>query len=221
MSAGPIRPIRRLLRDALGTALPPGVAPSLLEPVPDPLGRLLGRYARTRGPFVPKEPAVLFGLGVAVVTDALRRLAGSGRVAEGEFRPLGRSGTEVSDDRSGDGAREFVDAEVLRLLRRRSLAALRAEVEPVPADALGRFLPAWNGIVAPPKPAQSNGIDHGGSQSGQSGSVRAPRGPDALLRAVEQLAGGILPASAVETLILPARVARLLAGDAGRTDVRR
>ncbi len=195
-----------LLRDALGTALPPGVAPSLLEPMTDPLGRLLGRYARTRGPFVPREPASVFGLGIAVVTDALRRLAGSGRVVEGEFRPLGRSGPDPSTDHSGDGAREFVDAEVLRLLRRRSLAALRAEVEPVPAEALGRFLPAWNGIVSPSKPVQRKGFDRAASYPSAPVAVRAPRGPDALLRAIEQLAGAILPASAVETLVLPARV---------------
>ncbi len=195
-----------LLRDALGTALPPGVAPSLLEPVPDPLGRLLGRYARTRGPFVPKEPAAVFGLGVAVVTDALRRLAGSGRVAEGEFRPLGRSGPGVDADRPGEGVREFVDAEVLRLLRRRSLAALRAEVEPVPAEALGRFLPAWNGVLPSSKSKQANGFDRAGTYSSTPAALRTPGGMDALLRAVEQLAGAILPASAVETLILPARV---------------
>ena len=170
-----------VLRDALGTALPPGIAESLLEQVPDPLGRLLGRYARTHGPFVPAEPAARFGLGVAVVTDALRRLTGSGRLAEGEFRPLGAGGTQ------GPVGREFVDAEVLRLLRRRSLAALRAEVEPVERQALARFLPAWNGI----------GIVRG---------VAALRGVDGLLRAVEQLAGALVPASALESLILPARV---------------
>jgi ATP-dependent Lhr-like helicase len=195
-----------LLRDALGTALPPGVAPSLLEPVADPLGRLLGRYARTRGPFVPKEPAAVFGLGVAVVTDALRRLAGSGRVAEGEFRPLGRSGIEVDADGPGEGVREFVDAEVLRLLRRRSLAALRAEVEPVPAEALGRFLPAWNGVLPTSKAKQGNGFGLAGTYSSSPMATRTASGTDALLRAVEQLAGAILPASAVETLILPARV---------------
>jgi ATP-dependent Lhr-like helicase len=174
-----------LLRDALGTALPPGIAESLLTAIDDPLGRLLGRYARTHGPFVAAEPATRFGLGVAVVTDALRRLTGSGRLAEGEFRPLGS--TEV---RGGDvgGGSEFVDAEVLRLLRRRSLAALRAEVEPVEKQALAKFLPAWNGI----------GIVRG------SDSLR---GTDGLLRAIEQLAGALVPASALESLILPARIA--------------
>ena len=172
-----------LLRDALGTPLPPGIAASLLTAVEDPLGRLLGRYARTHGPFVAAEPASRFGLGVAVVTDALRRLAGSGRLAEGEFRPLG------SMERWGDtgGGPEFVDAEVLRLLRRRSLAALRAEVEPVEKRALARFLPAWNGI----------GVQRGSA---------ALRGTEGVLRAVEQLAGAVLPASALESLVLPARI---------------
>ncbi len=219
-----------LLRDALGTALPPGIAPSLLQPVADPLSRLLGRYARTRGPFVAKDAAATFGLGVAVVTDALRRLAGSGRVAEGEFRPLGQpalstgaagpAGSGDGEPTGADGAREFVDAEVLRLLRRRSLAALRAEVEPVPADAMGRFLPAWNGIVAPPMPTKplpageydwSNGglpgrAGGGARSAGARPAARTPGGIDALLRAIEQLAGAVLPASAVETLVLPARV---------------
>ncbi len=168
-----------MLRDALGTPLPAGVAESLLEPVEDPLGRLLRRYARTHGPFLASEAATRFGLGVAVVTDAVRRLTASGRVAEGEFRPLGAAG-------GGDAGPEFVDAEVLRLLRRRSLAALRAEVEPVDKRAFARFLPAWNGI----------------------GQRRAElRGVDGLLRAVEQLAGAVVPASALESLVLPARVA--------------
>ncbi len=173
-----------ILRDALGTALPTGIAESLLTSIDDPLGRLLGRYARTHGPFVAAEPASRFGLGIAVVTDALRRLTGSGRLAEGEFRPLGST-----DVRGGDagGGSEFVDAEVLRLLRRRSLAALRAEVEPVEKQALARFLPAWNGI------------------GGNAGSD-ALRGTDGLLRAVEQLAGALIPSSALESLVLPARI---------------
>ncbi|MDQ3457266.1 MAG: DEAD/DEAH box helicase, partial [Actinomycetota bacterium] len=157
------------VRDALGVALPVGVPEAFTEPVADPLGDLVSRYARTHGPFAVDEPARRLGLGVAVVTAALQRLAGSGRVVSGEFRP------------GGVGA-EWCDAEVLRRLRRRSLARLRQEVEPVPTEALARFLPGWQ-------------------QVGGRG-----RGVDAVLAVVEQLAGAIVPASALETLVLPSRV---------------
>jgi ATP-dependent helicase Lhr and Lhr-like helicase len=158
------------LRDALGVPLPVGVPAAFTEPVPDPLGDLIARYARSHGPFHAVGAAGRFGLGVTVVTDTLRRLAAGGRVVDGDFTP-GVSGTE------------WCDAQVLRLLRRRSLAALRKEAEPVDPVALGRFLPAWQHV--------------GGSL----------RGADGVLRAVEQLGGCAVPASALERLVLPARVA--------------
>src|SRR6202167_28000 len=102
------------LRDGLGVALPPGVPDAFTEPVPDPLGDLVARYARTHGPFTAATVAQRFGLGTAVTTDALRRLAADGRVAEGEFLPGGR-GTE------------WCETGMLRLLRRRCLAKLRRE----------------------------------------------------------------------------------------------
>ena len=80
------------LRDALGAALPVGVPEVFLEPVPDPLGDLVARYARTHGPFTAHDVAAWFGLGPAVVTDALRRLVGAGRVVEGELRPIESGG---------------------------------------------------------------------------------------------------------------------------------
>ncbi|WP_405140355.1 ATP-dependent helicase [Sphaerisporangium sp. NBC_01403] len=159
------------LRDALGVPLPMGVPHAFIEPVADPLGDLLARHARTRGPFPATTAAVRFGLGVAVVVDALRRLASSGRVVSGEFRP-------------GGWGEEWCDAGVLRQLRRRSLARLRKEVEPVPPEALGAFSPAWHGIT----------------------EGRSARGMDALVHAIEQLQGAAVPASALETLILPSRV---------------
>ncbi|MEU8135232.1 Lhr family helicase [Streptodolium elevatio] len=162
------------LRDALGTPLPVGVPEAFTEPVKDPLGDLLARHARTRGPFHAADAAARFGLGTAVVTGAYQRLSATGRVVSGEFRP-GGAGTE------------WCDAEVLRMLRRRSLAALRHEVEPVPPLALARFLPVWQGA--------------GGS------AARGLRGVDGLVRAVEQLQGAAVPASALEKLVLPSRVA--------------
>ena len=158
------------LRDALGVPLPVGLPEAFLEPVADPLGDLVSRYARTHGPFVAGDVAARLGLGVAVVSDTLHRLGSSGRMVHGEFRP-GGSGTE------------WCDAEVLRSLRRRTLAKLRREVEPVPAVALARFVPAWQQV---------------GSSSG--------RGVDAVLRAIEQLQGAPVPASALESLVLPSRV---------------
>ncbi len=163
------------LRDALGVALPVGMPQAFLEPVPDPLGDLIARHARTHGPFTARDVADWFGLGMAVVADVLRRLVSAGRVVEGELRPIESGG--------GVHGNDFCDAEVLRTLRRRSLAALRAEVEPVPAVDLARFLPAWQGVGA------------------------GMRGTEGVLRAVEQLAGAVLPASALETLVLPSRVA--------------
>ncbi|HEX4018684.1 MAG TPA: ATP-dependent helicase [Frankiaceae bacterium] len=158
------------LRDALGVPMPVGVPDVFLEPVNDPFGDLISRFARTRGPFVAADAAARYGLGSSLVTAALDRLAAKGRILSGEFRP-------------GGSGLEWCDAEVLRMLRRRSLAKLRREVEPVPLAALSRFLPDWLG-------------------TGKS----ARRGVDALARAIEQLAGAAIPASALETLVLPARV---------------
>ncbi|TBL27083.1 DEAD/DEAH box helicase, partial [Verrucosispora sp. SN26_14.1] len=158
------------LRDALGVALPVGVAEAYLEPVADPLGDLVARYARTHAPFAASTCAARFGLGVFVVEQTLRRLGATGRVVSGEFTPES-VGTQ------------WCDAEVLRLLRRRSLAALRREIEPVPPRALASFLPRWQ----------------------QVGS--SARGVEAVAAALEQLQGVSVPASALERLVLPARVA--------------
>ena len=125
--------------------------------------------AHTRA-FPASDPAARFGLSTAVVDAALTRLVGSGRIVEGAFRPGGR-------------AREWCDVEVLRVIRRRSLAKLRQEVEPVEAAVLGRFLTSWHGI----------------------GSMRT--GLDGLLDAIEQLQGAPLVASLLEFDILPSRVA--------------
>jgi ATP-dependent Lhr-like helicase len=157
------------LRDALGTPLPIGVPVAFIEPVDDPLGDLVGRFARTHGPFTALDVAERLGLGTAVALETLRRLAQQRRVVEGEFRP-------------GSSGSEWCDTEVLRRLRARSLAALRHEVEPVDAATLGRFLPAWQHVTEP------------------------LRGVDGVVQVIDQLSGVALPASAWESLVLPARV---------------
>ncbi|MGK9146144.1 ATP-dependent helicase [Plantibacter flavus] len=173
------------LRDALGTPLPIGVPVAFTEPVSDPLGDLLARYARTHGPFTTGEAARRFGLGAAVVQHTLGRLADAGRVVKGEFLPAGRQHTGGADDAQDRGptdATEWCDAGVLRKLRIRSLAALRHEVEPVDQQAFARFLPVWQHV--------------GGKL----------RGVDGVAAVIDQLAGAPVPASAWESLILPSRV---------------
>ena len=157
------------LRDGLGVPVPAGTPDAFTDPVDDPLADLVARYARTHGPFTTDDVATRLGLGAAVVRHTLQRLAGQGRVLDGEFRPAG-SGTE------------WCDAEVLRRLRRRSLAKLRQEIEPVEPETLGRFLSAWQ---------------HVGGRL---------RGIDGVLSVVDQLAGCAVPASALEPLVLGARV---------------
>ncbi|MGZ5363982.1 MAG: DNA glycosylase AlkZ-like family protein, partial [Mycobacterium sp.] len=104
-----------LLRDGIGVAVPVGVPTAFTEGVDDPLGELLGRYARTRGPFTTHDAAGRFGLGLRVTADVLGRMATDGKLIRGEF----------TTDTEGD---QWCDADVLKILRRRSLAALRAQV---------------------------------------------------------------------------------------------
>ncbi len=164
-------------RDAVGVQPPRGVPDLFLAPTVDALDSLLLRWARSHAPFTARDPALRWGLPAALVHDTLRRLEAAGSILGGEFRP-------------GGVEREWCDADVLRSLRRRSLARLRREVEPVPSVALARFLPAWHGV---------------GSEAGTA---------ERLLDVVAQLEGVFVPWSIYERDVLPARVrgyqARLL-----------
>ncbi|MFN3216908.1 MAG: DNA glycosylase AlkZ-like family protein [Acidimicrobiales bacterium] len=157
------------LRDALGVALPPGLPAAFTEPVERPVHDLVARYARTHGPFTEREVAGWLGLGVDRVHAVLVDLQTEALVTAGEFRP-------------GGSEREWCDEDVLRRLRRRSLAALRHEVEPVDPDAYARFLPLWQGVG------------------------RNRRGTDAVAEALTVLEGTPLVASSLETDVLASRV---------------
>ncbi|MFH5822538.1 ATP-dependent helicase [Georgenia sp. AZ-5] len=217
------------LRDALGTALPLGLPDSVLQPVPDPLGDLVRRHARTHGPFTARDVAARLGLAPGAVQAVLADLVRTGVLVEGRLSPA-RAATDGSDGAAGvpapaepgaagpgaghgaagrddaepgDGALtllgpdglepvaapavEYCDAEVMRRIRRRSLARLRSEVEPVVPQTLGVFTPRWQ-HVAP------------------VGARPDLRGADGVLTVVDQLAGALVPASALESLVLPARV---------------
>jgi ATP-dependent Lhr-like helicase len=156
-------------RDALGAALPVGVPAVFAEPVPAPLEGLVARFARTHGPFRARDAAERLGTTLERVAGALSSLEAKGRVVRGEFRPGGLE-------------REWCDVDVLRSLRRRSLAALRREVEPVDAATLARFLPEWHAVIRPRS------------------------GPNALADTIEQLQGAAIHASILETDVLPMRV---------------
>ena len=160
-----------LLRDGVGVAVPVGVPAIFTEGAADPLGELLGRYARTHGPFTTPDAASRFGLGQRVAADVLGRMAIDGRLVRGEFTDL------------AEGGDQWCDADVLKILRRRSLAALRAQVEPVSTTAYARFLPAWQQV-----------------------GVERSSGINGLAAAIDQLAGVPIPASAVEPLVFSARV---------------
>ena len=156
-------------RDAIGCSLPLGLPMAFTDPVPRPLEELVGRYSRTHGPFLADEVARRLGLPIERVSGALAALEADERLVRGEFRPEGV-------------AREWCDVEVLRQLRRRSLATLRKEVEPVEQAALARFLPMWHGI-----PGERRGID-------------------ALVETLGLLQGAAIVASTLETDVLPARL---------------
>ncbi|MDQ3676011.1 MAG: DEAD/DEAH box helicase [Actinomycetota bacterium] len=130
-----------LYRDALGAVPPGGLPDAFTADVPDALAKLLARFASTRGPFTTAEVRERYGIDAAAV---LQRLERDGELIRGELRP-------------GGCEREWCDPEVLRRLRRASLAALRKEIEPADQRALAAFLPSWQGVDR--HPAAGAGID--------------------------------------------------------------
>lgn len=220
------------LRDGLGIMPAVALPTALLEPVAEPLEDLVSRYARTHIPFTAQQAAEHFSrltpVGVGVLTPVLQRLQQQRRLSSGEFLP------EVLRAPGAVGV-EWVDAQVLRTIRARSLAALREEIEPVSAQVYGVFLPSWQNVrslsvrvaqtlpeasaygafvpsrrtatvvderVAPLSPAAENSADNGLDSAAQNSATAI----EDLLTATDQLAGVRVPASALETLILPARV---------------
>ncbi len=157
-------------RDALGTPMPPGLAEVFLQAPADPTMEIIRRYGRTHGPFTTADIATRYQLQVPAVEAVLRGLNSQGKLLEGEFRPNGHH-------------REWCDPEVLRQIRRKSLARLRREIEPVEQSTFVRFSTRWQGVTVP------------------------RRGLDALLDTIEALQGAALLVSELETEILPARVA--------------
>ncbi|MGM1030410.1 MAG: ATP-dependent helicase [Actinomycetota bacterium] len=157
------------LRDALGVPPPPGVPSALLETVLDPIGDVVARHARTHGPFTVEDVGARLSLAPAVARSALRALEAQGRVLSGAYRP-------------GGSGEEWIDAQVLSKLKRRSLQALRSDVEPVDHAVFADHLLAHQHVTRP------------------------LTGADGLLEALDGLEGLPLPLSALETLILPSRV---------------
>ncbi len=158
-----------LYRDALAITLPDDVPEAFLTAATEPLHEILRRHAKTHGPFTTFEAAERYGLQAATVEPVLQALQSSGKLLEGEFRPSGYH-------------REWCDPEVLQQIRRKSLARLRSEIEPVEPHTLARFVARWQGVSAP----------------------RSGLGP--LLDTVESLQGAALLASELEREILPARI---------------
>ena len=158
-----------LYRDALGGAPPGGLPAAFLEDVPDALRRLLARYAATHGPFTTAELRARYGVDCSAV---LRELERAGGLVRGELRP-------------GGSEREWCDTEVLRRIRRASLAVLRSEIEPADQRELARFLPAWQGVDR--HPASGAGIDR-------------------LRETLVSLQGLALPAATWEQDVLPRRL---------------
>ena len=158
-----------LYRDAFGAVPPSGLPEAFVADVEAPLQKLVARYARTHGPFTTGELRERYG--VDPIESALATLEREGELVRGELRPEGSE-------------REWCDPEVLRRLRRASLAVLRKEIEAVDQRALAAFLPSWQGVDR--HPAAGAGVDR-------------------LREVLVALQGLALPADAWERDVLPRR----------------
>jgi ATP-dependent Lhr-like helicase len=173
-----------LFRDALGAVPPGGLPAAFLEDVPDAMERLVRRWARTHGPFEGRLLRDRYGLDLTPVLAGLER---AGELVRGELRP-------------GGTQREWCDPEVLRRLRRASLAALRAEIEPADQRALARFGASWQGVDR--HSASPGGLVTGG---GFADRLASGAGIDRLREILVPLQGLALPAEVWERDVLPRR----------------
>jgi ATP-dependent helicase Lhr and Lhr-like helicase len=169
-----------LYRDALGVMPPGGLPDAFLADVPDALRQVVARYARTHGPFTLDELTVRYRIDTSSV---LRELERSGDLVRGELRP-GLAGPDGIGPAQPITEREWCDVDVLRRLRRASLAALRKEIEPADQRRLAAFLPSWQGVDR-----------HSG----------AGAGVDRLREALVPLQGLALPVDIWERDVLPRR----------------
>ncbi|HTL38539.1 MAG TPA: DEAD/DEAH box helicase, partial [Kofleriaceae bacterium] len=156
-------------RDGLGIVIPPGLPAAFLDKAESPVESLIGRWARTHSPFTAVEPAARWGIPAPQIEPVLALLEARGQLVRGELRP-------------GGMGLDACDPEVLRQLRRRTLAKLRAQVAPVGASAYAAFLPRWHGLDQP------------------------RRGALALRDAIGRLEGVGLSFAELEQRILPARI---------------
>ena len=162
------------LRDALGIALPPGLPAQFTAPVVDPLVDVIARFSRTHGPFTSRSCADRLGLPVGAVAVILQSLVAKGRIVAGQFRP-------------GEVGEEWCDPGVLRRIRRRSIARLREQSEPVSVSRFAHAVQAWQQVAT------------GGQPPARSGEA-------ALLSVIDSLAGVSLPAPVWERAVFPARI---------------
>jgi ATP-dependent Lhr-like helicase len=163
-------------REVFGVTFSHRLLAAFLEPPVDALLDIVRRYARTHGPFTTSDLVKRYNLPKQDIETILQRLLSMGRILEGGFRPGGLN-------------REWIDAEVLRVIRRKSLAKLRKEIEPVEQQTLARLFLRWQGVVQP------------------------RHGLDALLDTIENLQGAPSPASLLDTEILPARISGYKSAD--------
>src|SRR5581483_4234712 len=158
-----------MYRDGVGASLPPGLPEAYTESVEQPLEQLLLRWAATHVPFLPSDPATRWSLPLPLLGSTLDAMVNRGDLIAGLFRP-------------GSHEREYCSPEVLRILRRRSLARLRKEIEPVEPVILARFQPAWQGV---------------GFQA---------RGIERLAEVIGLLQGAAIPVSVLERDVLASRM---------------
>ncbi|MFJ4131454.1 ATP-dependent helicase [Pseudomonas cyclaminis] len=187
------------LRDALGITLPVSVPVVFLEPTQTPLRDLIARYARTHAPFSTGEAAARFGLGVAVADEVLQQLSEQGKLLKGNFGVMRRLEMQTPDVGTHPLARhEWIDDNVFKRLRLRSLQAAREATRPVPQQAYVRLLLELQGLVP-----EALGNAAAPARHAVAGTLEGVGG---VARVIEQLAGVPLPASLWESQVLPARV---------------